>query len=218
MKADKKQNSSRMWAGCALAAFVAAVAIFMVMLQMEKKVLDDYERGAVYVALKEMPKGLVITEENEAEYLQLTQMDVDLIPETAITSPEQLQGLIAKNSVDKGVLLAEGMFEQKNEILSGMHEPVVAGMRAEDLYQVVGGVLRGGDRIHIYTVSESQIAGLIWENIFVEQVFDSGGNVIGAGDKVSAAQRVNVYLEAADVEQFYTELARGTLRVVKVCD
>ena len=218
MKADKKQNSSRMWAGCALAAFVAAVAIFMVMLQMEKKVLDDYERGAVYVALKEMPKGLVITEENEAEYLQLTQMDVDLIPETAITSPEQLQGLIAKNSVDKGVLLAEGMFEQKNEILRGMHEPVVAGMRAEDLYQVVGGVLRGGDRIHIYTVSESQIAGLIWENIFVEQVFDSGGNVIGTGDKVSAAQRVNVYLEAADVEQFYTELARGTLRVVKVCD
>ena len=121
-------------------------------------------------------------------------------------------------NIEEGVFLSQGMFEQWNDIVGDMKAPVVAGFKADDLYQVTGGVLRAGDRIHIYTVSEDGQAGLIWENVYVEQVFDSAGTAIKGEDRVSPAQRLNVYLDAEDVERFYTELARGTLRVVKVCD
>ena len=57
-----------------------------------------------------------------------------------------------------------------------------------------------------------------YKNKIEVQVFDSSGNLIMAGNTTSAAQRINVYFDAKDVERFYTELARGTLRVVKACE
>lgn len=222
MRADKKTDRkvlwSRVWTGSIIAALAAAIGIFAVMLQMEKKALSEYERGGIYVASREIPKGERITSGNYRDYLCLKEVDKGVIPATALAEPGQLEGLIARVSIAEGTLLTTGMFEEQQEILARMEEPVIAGFKADDLYQVAGGVLRAGDRIHIYTVSESGIAHLIWREIFVEQVFDSAGNAIGGGDSLSSAQRVNVYLDAGDVEQFYTELARGTLRVVKVCE
>lgn len=215
---DRKNVWLRMWTGSIVAALAAAIGIFAVMLQMEKKILSEYERGGIYTAVREIPKGERITPENYADYLCFKEVDRGVIPVTALASPGQLEGLVARLPIAEGTLLTTGMFEAQSEITARMREPVIAGFKADDLFQVAGGVLRAGDRIHIYTVSESGIAHLIWREVFVEQVFDSAGNAIGGGDLLSAAQRVNVYLDAGDVEQFYSELARGTLRVVKVCE
>ncbi len=214
----KKQTWSKVWTGSIFAAFIAAVSIFVVMLHMEQKLLSEYEKGMVYVAAASIPKGTFVTKQNAERYLRLVEVDKRIIPKTALQTLEQLEGLVSVGSIEEGVMLSEGMFEPWNDIVADMEEPVVAGFKAEDLYQVTGGVLRAGDRIHIYTVSQSGQAGLIWENVYVEQVFDSGGTVIKSGDTTSAAQRLNVYLDAKDVEHFYSELAKGTLRVVKVCD
>ena len=130
-----------------------------------------------------------------------------------------------------GVLLTSEMFESMDEVLGEMQSPVIAGFKADDLYQVVGGVLRAGDRIHIYKLTDSKAAEseedaiderdadavLIWENIYVQEVFDQTGKRIASGDAVTAAQRINIYLDKADVEAFYAELASGALRVVKDC-
>jgi len=218
MKTSKKQVWSKVWTGSIFAALIAAVALFVVMLQMEKKMLSEYEKGTVYVADEAIPKGVVITEQNVEQYLRLEEVDKKIIPKAALQTPDQLVGLVASGNIEEGVLLSEGMFTSRNDITANMEEPVIAGFKAEDLYQVAGGVLRAGDRIHIYTVSESGLAGLIWKNVYVEQAFDSGGTAIKGGDVSSAAQRLNVYMDAKDIERFYTELARGTLRVVKVCD
>jgi hypothetical protein len=218
MRKGKRITWSKVWTGSIIAAFAAAVGIFGVMLQMEKKILSEYERSSIFVAVKEIPKGQTITEENYGEYLCLRELDQGCVPSTALKSQAQLDNLVAKETIEEGVLLTTGMFEARNSITEQMQQPVVIGFKAEDLYQVVGGVLRAGDRIHIYTVAESGQASLIWREVFVEQVFDSGGNVIAGGDTSSAAQRINIYLDAEDVEQFYTELALGTLRVAKVCE
>lgn len=218
MKRDKKQTWSKVWTGSIFAAFIAAISIFVVMLHMEQKVLSEYEKGMVYVAAVYIPKGTFITEENKEQYLKLIEVDKRVVPQTALYEGGQINGMAAVLNIEEGVFLSQGMFEQWNDIVGDMKAPVVAGFKADDLYQVTGGVLRAGDRIHIYTVSEDGQAGLIWENVYVEQVFDSAGTAIKGEDRVSPAQRLNVYLDAEDVEQFYTELARGTLRVVKVCD
>ncbi len=203
--------------GAILIGLLAASIIYAVLIHAETKALQNYERGSIFVAAKEIPKGEIISEENMDEYFLLKELDKSVIPEEALVSSQQVEGLVPKIDIQEGTLLTGGMFESVNEITKNMREPVVAGFKVDDLYQAVGGVLRTGDYIHIYRVSEEGETSLIWQDIFVRQVFDSVGNVIESDDSQTAAYRVNIYLDKDDVEQFYTELTEGSLRVVKVC-
>lgn len=213
---EKKLSLSNLKTWASLAALVAAVATFVILMQVEKSVLTQYEKGIVYTASKAIAKGQMITEENYMQYMTQREMDKNMIPDTALTEPAQVRGMAAAYDVEEGVLLTGGMFEELDEILAGMEEPVIAGVKAEDIYQVAGGMLRAGDRIHIYTVRDGK-AVLAWEEVYVQQVFDASGKGISNTDSSTVAQRMNVYLDKRDIEAFYTELAGGSLRAVKVC-
>ena len=79
------------------------------------------------------------------------------------------------------------MFTLSGHYRAALDRPVIAGCRAEDLYQLVSGTLRGGDRIHIYTVDEELgETYLVWEDVMVYQAFDNAGNLIPPQDTVSA--------------------------------
>lgn len=216
-KAEKQKINSRLKTGGVIAALLSAAAVFVVMIQMEKNILTQYEKGTIYVAASEIPRGEVVTESNYTTFFIERQLDSSCIPPSAISSPDQIRGLMAKTDIEQGVLLTAGMFEPVDEVLEAMEKPVIAGFKAEDLYQVVSGVLRRGDRVNIYSVKEDGVA-LVWQDVFVQQVFDASGAAIASGDMATAAQRINVYLNRADVEQFYGELAAGSLRVVKNCE
>ena len=216
MRKEKERISSgRLWMGSIIAALVSAVAIYLVMLQMEKNVLSEYEKEIVYVAGCEIPKGQILDEGNWQNYVQHKEVDKSCIPATAIHMEEQLYELSAVYGIEEGTILTGGMFLKVEDVLSDMKEPVIAGLKAEDLYQIVGGTLRPGDRIHIYRVSGEGEAVLGWENVFVQQVFDQSGLAISCEDATTAAQRINVYLDKECMEEFYTLLATGSLRVVK---
>lgn len=217
LKKNVDIDKYRLSVGGIVAALVAAVALFGAMLQIEKNMLTRYEKGPILVAAKEIPKGQLITEENAENFFVTKELDKSCIPESSLTDIGIVQGMVAENTIEEGVLVTTGMFEQMEEILQDINEPVVAGCKAEDLYQIVGGVLRSGDRVHIYSVSDEGEVSLVWQNVFVQQVFDSAGGIIGNENTTSAAQRINIYLEKSHVEQFYSELAKGSLRVVKVC-
>lgn len=214
---EKSRPVSKVKTGAGMAALVAAVAMFVILVQMEKSIMAQYEKGVVYVADIMIPKGQMITAENFPEYFTEKEMDINLIPETALADPARIKGLAAVFDVEPGVILTEGMFEEWDLILAGMEEPVIAGLKADDIYQVAGGILRAGDRIHIYSVKEGE-AVLAWEAVYIQQVFDASGAGIPNTDKSTAAQRINVYLDKHDITDFYTGLADGSLRIVKICE
>ena len=215
--AESRIDAGRLKTGGILAALIAAVTVFAVMVQTEKKVLTQYEKGVIYTAAKAIPKGMLITEDNREVYFREQELDKSCIPGTALTSPAQAEGLAAAYDIDFGTLLTDGMFENLNLILAEMEEPVIAGFKAEDIFQVAGGILRAGDRIHIYSVREEETV-LIWPEVYVQQVFDAAGNSIQSEDRTTAAQRINIYLDNEDVPQFYSELAGGSLRAVKALE
>lgn len=220
MEQKKRQTSGRLlaklWTGAILAAFLAAAAVYVALLEAEKSVLQSYEKAEVIVAAKEIPAGEVLTADNRAVYFSAVTVDAAMVPETALLCAEEADGLIACARIEKGVVLTAGMFQPLDEVTAGMKEPVVAGFRADDLCQVVGGVLRAGDLIHVYSSEEDEGTSLIWENVYVQQVFDGKGTAISNEDRDTAAQRINVFLDKEDVEDFYSRLDQGTLRVVKV--
>lgn len=218
MKIHKKISDVRFWTGCIVTAMIAAAAVFAVMLQIEKNMLSGYEKGEIYIAITDIPKGQVLTEENIDKYMSLQKVDVQLIPENAIWDYGSLKELSAKCDIEKGVLLTRGMFASVDEVAESIEEPVIAGIKADDVYQLAGGVLRAGDHIHIYNTDELGNVRLKWSSVYVQQVFDSSGKSIGNEDAETAAQRLNIYVDKSDVEDFYTELKSGSLRVVKVCE
>ena len=167
-----------------MAAFIAAAAVFAVMLQTEKRTLAEYEKKEVYVAATDISRGEELTQENIEDYVMPLEIDQRIVPGTAVMDRDSLYGRITVCDIGQGSVITGEMTEGKEQILGEMTEPVIAGFRAEDLYQAVGGVLRAGDRIHITT----------------------------------PAQRVNIYLDNKNVEEFYRNLAKGSLRVVKICN
>jgi len=214
MKEKEKKN---LIPGAVVIAFLASVIVYIVMINAEKNILSEYEKETVLIMQTDLVKGVELTAENLVQYVTEAAMDKNLIPEAAVYDMDQLVGQMTVSDIDKGVVLTRSMLEGTESQSQGLHNPVIAGFKADDLYQVVSGTLRSGDRIHIYTIEEeSGQACLIWENILVKQVFDSAGSMITPDDKVTAAGRVNILLEQDNVEQFYSELTTGSLRVVKV--
>lgn len=244
----KKQKVKKILPGAIAVGLLLSIIIYAMMLHIEKTALSDFERSTVVVAAKEVPSGQLITVQNVGDYFTQKEIDAKLMPTNAVMATDQMIEQVALYKIDAGTIMTTGMLDSFNEITAGMEEPVIAGFKADDLYQVVGGVLRAGDRIHIYRIIESEEKedrnivstdqseseepaenaeqtenaeepeeAALWENIYVQEVFDQTGNRIPSGDQETAAQRINIYLDKADVEAFYAELASGTLRVVKKC-
>lgn len=203
--------------GIILAAFAAALISYVALLNVEKNALSAYEKAECWILSETLEKGTEITTENAARLFQRAQVDVRHIPQGAVTDPEMLAGSQAAVTITQGSIVTDTMFTRLGSYSAALEKPVIAGCKADDLYQLVSGTLRSGDRIHIYTVDEEMgDAYLIWDNVMVYQTFDSGGNLIPPQDTVSAAARINVLLEEGNAELFYSELYKGSLRVVKL--
>lgn len=203
--------------GVIVVAFLAALATFFIMLQVEKNALSAYEKEYVWCTNAQLAKGLEITQQNYAEYFVQVEMDKSKVPDQVVVQPEALIGKQTDIVITKGAVLLESMFTDEEKYVTHLHEPIVAGCKAEDLYQLVSGVLRKGDYVHIYTVNEELgQTYLLWENVLVYQTFDAAGNLIASEDVTTPAARVNLLLEKGYAEQFYNELNNGSLRVVKV--
>ena len=72
-KREGRKSPSKTGLRSAVAALIASVAIFAAMLQTEKNILTRYEKESIYVAVKEIPKGQLISPENYQQYFQQRQ-------------------------------------------------------------------------------------------------------------------------------------------------
>ena len=214
----EKGTKRGFWPGVIFVSFVAALITFLLMLQVEKNVLSDYEKVEVWCATQELPKGKEITRADCSTLFVLTEVDKKSMPDKSIQNPEDLIGKHTAFNIPKGSMLTTVMFEDTNLHMEKMDHPVLAGCKAEDLFQMVNGVLRKGDMVHVYVVNaEVEQTYLLWENVMVYQVFDSAGNEISAEDMSTPAARINLLVEKGYAEQFYQELQSGSLRFVKAC-
>ena len=214
---NSKKEKKRILPGVIIVAFVAALATFFILLQAEKNMLSEYEKEAVWCSSQQLPKGLEITQQNWQQYFVQADIEKSKVPEKKVTDPQLLIGKLAGLEIPRGTVLTDTMFEGDEKYIASMQSPVIAGCKADDLFQFVSGVLRKGDLVHIYAVNEDLGATyLLWENVLVYQVFDTAGNLIPPEDITTPAARVNLLLEKGNAELFYNELQNGSLRVVKV--
>lgn len=193
-------------------AFLAAVVVYAVLVYSEKKALSKEEEVPVVVSATMIKKGFTTTNENKKTGLGVKTVPRSLLPERAYQNPEDMGVSIALINIPAGSILTYDMFESAESVTGDMKEPVLVGLKVDDLYQSAGGKLRSGDRIHIYLQGEDEQVKLRWSGIYVADAFDSGGNELYESDE-GRAVRFNIYLEKSDVEEFYDGLDSKKLRI-----
>lgn len=231
-KKDKKQKKQKdpdkkrpVLPWIVLGCLVAALAVYGAAIHIQTQILSAYDKGTVYTASASMAAGDVMGADEAAGKVAPIEIAAGAVPADAVTDPAQLADSAARYDIEPGTILCLSMFETVDDMVAGMKEPVIAGFRSEDIYQVVGGVLRAGDTISIYTIDNvaeigtaEYVGTLRWDNVRVQEVFDSSGIAISSIDDAIPASRVNVYMEKGEVEEFYAKLAQGSLRVVVNCN
>lgn len=214
---QKRREAGRILPGIIVIAFMAAVITFFLLLHAEKNILSDYEKAVVWVTTKDLQKSMELQEADLEICFAQTAVDKGLIPAMAVTDIHMLEGSRTVFAIPEGTILSTSMFTNEEEHIENMTQPVIAGCRAEDLFQAVSGILRKGDLVNLYTVNkELGETYLLWEDIRVYQTFDSAGNMIPPEDTVTPAARMNLLIEEGNAEQFYTEINNGSLCMVKL--
>lgn len=211
-----KNKKTGIWISTLALALLSAIVVYVLLLNMEKNILSEYEKETVWALKTEFSAGKKIVEDEIEIYFSQVEMDKKLIPSDAIREVKDFIGYTASINLGEGTVISQTMFSDSVLISSDMASPVLAGCKAEDLSQVVSGTLRAGDIINIYTINEEGIARLIWKEVMVYQTFDSAGNEIMGDDTESTTLRVNLILEEEEIELFYTELAQGLFKVIKL--
>lgn len=218
MKA-KQQNVKKernVLPGIILAALFVSIVVYVVMMNVEQNLLADFDKKNVFVATKEIPKGQLINEKNQTEYLVEKELDASLVSSSMLLAVDDINDFVARYDIDNGTIVSQSMFEELNQITENMKDPVIAGLKADDMFQLVGGTLRAGDRIHLYSLDEDGKMILKWPDIFVQQVFDQSGVIIPNSDTQTVAQRINIYIDKSNIEELYGNFSSGNLRAVKV--
>lgn len=212
-----KEEKKNILPGIMIIALLAAVSVFFILLNVESNILKSYEKIQCIRTREMVSEGHVVRPEELAMLFEVVYVDQGAVPQGYLVTEEMLAGLQAKRNIPTGSIVTPDMFDVWDEEVAKMKEPVVAGVKAEDLYQVVSGVLRGGDHVDIYTIDgETKEAYLLWEKVLVKDTFDNSGNRILQENQETPAARLNLILEKGAVDHFYELLEQGSLRVVKV--
>lgn len=211
---NKSEKQNKIWP--VLLCLLLAGGIFALLLGVEAKQLEQYEKGSVVVAIADVADCKEITEENLGMYFAVEERPLVDIPEAAYLEVADLIGQYAQGGVDAGSIITEKMF---GELQAKQKDAVLLGVNMEALEQSVAGTLRAGDVIDIYTVMVDEEDNVIVEkalsNVTIERSYTSAGVSIIKDDKDSIAQYITIPVHKDAVGTFYQALEDRRVEIVK---
>lgn len=215
-KSSKKEIALKLGIAVAFFAFVAAAAVYAVMLKIEKEMLAGEKQVPVWVFKEEVESNRIVKEDEITSLVEAVSYPESLVPDKAIMEGESLPFGKAQCHLGKGTVLCEEMFCDVGPEVNRYREPVIATVEVADLMAAVGGILRKGDKINLYIFKEEQEIGR-YEEVLVENVFDASGMSI-PGEEIQPASRINVYLERDEVAEFYRIQQEAVVRSAKLVE
>jgi pilus assembly protein CpaB len=137
-------------AAVALAA-VAAVAIFVYVQGIEERAFEDAELVDVYVALGDIEAGLPIGTVEQLGLIGLDRAPRATVPDTAIGSLTELDGLLTNSTILEGEVITTARFSDRSEVAATLDIP--DGFEALSVQVAeppgVAGYVQPGDRVSV---------------------------------------------------------------------
>ncbi|WP_181951902.1 SAF domain-containing protein [Clostridium paraputrificum] len=193
-----------------------AIVVFIALLFVEKSLLKPNGTVEGFVAVSDIDKGTVITEENISKlFTEKNNIDGALEVTGAVKTKDELINKIAKENINKGEVVSNNSFISKDDKFKDIDDLVEVSFNVSDISQVVGGILRSGDIIDISIIDNNTNESMIvLEDIYVDKAISSDGLQIDRSSDLSALT-INILVSKDDSEKLNSYLNKGTLRISK---
>lgn len=193
-----------------------AIVVFIALLFVEKSLLKPNGTVEGFVAVSDIDKGMVITEENISKlFTEKNNIDGALEVTGAVKIKDELINKVAKENINKGEVVSNNSFISKDDKFKDIDDLVEVSFNVSDISQVVGGILRSGDIIDISIIDNNTNESMIvLEDIYVDKAISSDGLQIDRSSDLSALT-INILVSKDDSEKLNSYLNKGTLRISK---
>lgn len=202
-------------------SFIVTLILYAFMLFIERTILKSEEHTTVYVAQTDINENTMLTAENIPVYFAAMQRRSDWLPADSVTDMTQLLNMLTSRKIAQNEVITSDILLSRDTRTDGIVLPVEVSINANNLSQVVGGILREGDRINIWSVTELNDCGIstvkaekICDYAYVTRVFTAAGVQVKKGlQEESAAMVVNIIIPGEKEEDFNIAMGNGTLRI-----
>ena len=201
---------------------VVAVLVFISLLIIQKNILDREETIKVCAAAQDIPIGVKIDESNYKTYVKSLEVPVKVLPEGYIVNTDYkvlLDKFVNKTYIENDII-TERFLVNYGDMLSAIENPVEVSFSAGGLAASVGGILREGDRINIYQITNSRNTGVVTSKIlgeaYITKAFNGSGEAIPTTDKTTPATLINLIIPAEIEADFHEAMYSGSLRLSKI--
>ncbi len=173
------------------------------------------DNDSVMTCVSGINKGTIITEDNIDDLFEPEGSGNLIIPSDAVKDRESIMGKAFKYNVSSGTVLAEGMLADADSIGVMLNNPVVAGIRATDISQFVGGIIRKGDYIDISVIDNNTGECInVMNSVYVAGAYNSDGTEIEDGK--GCAMLLNILIEKESESYLNSMLSLGTIRICRL--
>ena len=200
-----------------LGSFLVAVALFGVLVGVEKNLLNDYEKASVVLCKTDVPKGTKITKENVSQYFYEYEVDIALVNDTCIKDKNEVIDTVVENSLSAHEILRKDDCTKEAEIYNKFSNPVEASITATNPGDIVSGTIRRGDYVDIAVVNKDTLEyDLMLKKVYVVDAFTSTGEKVSENAEGTAATMLTVVEEKDNLAKFYSARETGNVIVTKL--
>lgn len=193
-----------------------AVILWITMLYVANSIINEKEHISVYRAKVDIEEGTKITQDNLYDLVEVCNISEDLVPAGYITEPSKLiDTFTAREYAARDIITTSGISTEES-MTRHIEDPIEISVGVTSIDAVVGGILRAGDYINIYSISSganSTNAVPIVQNAYVTKALDSTGKELSRTNKESTATVINIIIPMEAEKQFNQELLNGTVRM-----
>ena len=133
--------------------------LYALLIFIEKSIVNADDRKEVYVTVKEVPANIEITQVNISDYFRLEDRPESVIPDGCITQDIQLLGHITDRVIQNNEIVTVSSLSTQDERTKDIEHPIEVSLNASNLSQFVGGVLRTGDYVNVWSVRTDTVNG-----------------------------------------------------------
>ena len=150
-KSKRQTNGGERKAFWAVIAILAALIVFVVLTIIQRNMVNAGEKAGVVVAAREVPAGILLTQESIQQYFTIENRLKAEVPQDSFSSGYEMVGLITGRKLsEKEIVTANSL--KDIDPYEGIEDPVELSIDVDKLSHAVSGTLRAGDLVDIKVV------------------------------------------------------------------